>query len=155
MVGARAPGVCRLTRTKRRKMAFFEGCPVGWGGGTHRSWPGGRTPQGILQVRVRNDKNTTHCEFCSVYQLPSPESKPLDPPRALAPPSQPFPDPQQHEANRDVTKSTLQLSKNNARNLLRPWGPCPYHLPPPRNRSPWTPPEPLPRQANPSPTFEK
>ena len=22
-------------------MAFFEGCPVGWGG-THRSWPGGR-----------------------------------------------------------------------------------------------------------------
>ena len=22
-----------LTRTKRRKMAFFEGCPVGWGGG--------------------------------------------------------------------------------------------------------------------------
>ena len=30
-----------LTRTKRRKMAFFEGCPVGWGG-THWSWPGGR-----------------------------------------------------------------------------------------------------------------
>ena len=29
------------------------------------------------------------------------------------------------------------------RNLLRPWGPCPYHLPP-RNQSPWTPPpEPL------------
>ena len=23
-----------LTRTKRRKMAFFEGCPVGWGEGT-------------------------------------------------------------------------------------------------------------------------
>ena len=31
-----------LMRTKRRKMAFFEGCPVGCGGGTHRSWPGGR-----------------------------------------------------------------------------------------------------------------
>ena len=31
-----------LTRTKRRKMAVFEGCPVGWRGGTHRSWPGGR-----------------------------------------------------------------------------------------------------------------
>ena len=32
-----------LTHTKRRKMAFFEGCPVRWGGGgTHRSWPGGR-----------------------------------------------------------------------------------------------------------------
>ena len=27
-----------LMRTKRRKMAFFEGCPVGCGGGT----PGGR-----------------------------------------------------------------------------------------------------------------
>ena len=23
-------------------MAVFEGCPVGWRGGTHRSWPGGR-----------------------------------------------------------------------------------------------------------------
>ena len=30
-----------LTRTKKRKMMFFEGCPVGWGG-THRSWPGGQ-----------------------------------------------------------------------------------------------------------------
>ena len=30
------------------------------------------------------------------------------------------------------------------RNLLRFWGPCPYHLPP-RHRSPWTPPEPQPR----------
>ena len=29
------------------------------------------------------------------------------------------------------------------RNLLHPWGPCPYHLPP-QNQSPWTPPpEPL------------
>ena len=27
------------------------------------------------------------------------------------------------------------------RNLLCPWGPCPYHLPP-RNRRPWTPPKP-------------
>ena len=33
--------------------------------------------------------------------------------------------------------------KNTTQNLLRPWGPCPYHLPP-RNHSPWTPPpEPL------------
>ena len=23
-------------------MMFFEGCRVGWGGGTHRSWPGGQ-----------------------------------------------------------------------------------------------------------------
>ena len=37
----------------------------------------------------------------------------------------------------------LQTSKirRKLRNLLRPWGPCPYHLPP-RHRSPWTPPEP-------------
>ena len=27
-----------LTRTKRRKMAFFEGCPVGWAG---KGWLGG------------------------------------------------------------------------------------------------------------------
>ena len=31
--------------------------------------------------------------------------------------------------------------KNTTQNLLRPWGPCPYHLPP-RHRSPWRPPEP-------------
>ena len=30
------------TQTNRKKIAFFEGCPVGVGGGTHRSWPGGR-----------------------------------------------------------------------------------------------------------------
>ena len=30
--GARASVASFLTRTKRRKMAFFEGCPVGWGG---------------------------------------------------------------------------------------------------------------------------
>ena len=39
----------------------------------------------------------------------------------------------------------LETSKirHKLRNLLRPWGPCPYHLPP-RNQSPWTPlPEPL------------
>ena len=43
-----------LMRTKRRKMAFFEGCPVGCGGGTHRSWPGGRggRPGAWLQERV-------------------------------------------------------------------------------------------------------
>ena len=41
MVGARAPGTEQIscvvflefrTRTKRKTMAFFEGCPVGWGG---------------------------------------------------------------------------------------------------------------------------
>ena len=30
--GARASVASFLTRTKRRKMVFFEGCPVGWGG---------------------------------------------------------------------------------------------------------------------------
>ena len=33
-----------LTRTKRRKIAFFEGCPVGWGGGNPPElawWTGG------------------------------------------------------------------------------------------------------------------
>ena len=34
--------------------------------------------------------------------------------------------------------------RHTLRNLLRPWGPCPYHLPP-RNRSPCITPEPLPR----------
>ena len=29
---ARASVASFLTRTKRRKMVFFEGCPVGWGG---------------------------------------------------------------------------------------------------------------------------
>ena len=37
MVETWAPGMEQIsrgivTRTKRRKMAFFEGCPVGWGG---------------------------------------------------------------------------------------------------------------------------
>ena len=50
MVGARAPGTEQISQlasfffyvsSKRRKMMFFEGCPVGWGG-THRSWPGGQ-----------------------------------------------------------------------------------------------------------------
>ena len=35
------------------------------------------------------------------------------------------------------------LQRRKLRNLFRPWGPCPYHLPP-QNQSPWTPPpEPL------------
>ena len=33
MVGARAPGTEQISQQKRRKMAFFEGCPVGWGRG--------------------------------------------------------------------------------------------------------------------------
>ena len=41
--------------------------------------------------------------------------------------------------------------RHTLRNLLRPWGPCPYHLPP-RNRSPCTPPEPLPRLSDPPST---
>ena len=41
--------------------------------------------------------------------------------------------------------------RHTLRNLLRPWGPCLYHLPP-RNRSPCTPPEPLPRLPDPPST---
>ena len=35
MVGARAPGTEQISQrvsSKKEKMAFFEGCPVGWGG---------------------------------------------------------------------------------------------------------------------------
>ena len=32
------------TKTKRRKMAFFEGCPVGWGG-----YPSGLVDGGVDQ----------------------------------------------------------------------------------------------------------
>ena len=35
-----------LTRTKRRKMAFFEGCPVGWAG---KGWLGGERLGGYLR----------------------------------------------------------------------------------------------------------
>ena len=56
----------------------------------------------LLFVRVRNDKNTTHiAKFAPSlgpcpYHLPPPGTEALGPPppRALAPPSQPFPDPQ-------------------------------------------------------------
>ena len=34
-------------------MAFFEGCPVGWGGGTRQSWPGGWGGKKGLGSRIR------------------------------------------------------------------------------------------------------
>ena len=37
-----------LTRTKRRKMAFLKDALWG-GGGTHRSWPGGRGGEGVRE----------------------------------------------------------------------------------------------------------
>ena len=41
-------------RTKRRKMAFFEGCPVGWAG----SWPGGRgRPRGLIPGKEVREGN--------------------------------------------------------------------------------------------------
>ena len=69
-----------LTRTKR-KMAFFEGCAVGWGGGTHRSWPGGRggRPRALIwrkgwvgsfgsgEVGGRGPRNGANFATCVVF----------------------------------------------------------------------------------------
>ena len=99
----------------------------------------------LLFVRVRNVKNTTQvAKFApSLGPVPlpptPPEPKPLDPPpRALVP----SPTPQGILQNTPFFffLYALETSKirRKLRNLLRPWGPCPYHLPP-RNQSPWTP----------------
>ena len=93
-------------------------------------------------------KYDASCEICSVPGARAPTTYPpgtkaLGPhpephpqPRLLGPvplpPTPPEPHPLDPPRNRKL------------RNLLRPWGPCPYHLPP-RHRSPWSPPEPQPR----------
>ena len=71
------------------------------------------------------------------------------PPRteALGPPSPSpcaFPHPTGHPSKNAIFLVFVPSKiRHKLRNLLRPWGPCPYHLPP-RNQSPWTPlPEPL------------
>ena len=79
----------------------------------------------LLFVRVRNDKNTTHvAKFApSLGPVPLPPTPPRNRPRALAPPSQPFPDPQTARGKPrrlHVTRSTLQLSKNNTPTLPEP-----------------------------------
>ena len=42
-------------------MAFFEGCPVGWGGGTHRSWPGGQGGRPRALIPGRDGANFATC----------------------------------------------------------------------------------------------
>ena len=108
----------------------------------------------LLFVRVRNVKNTTQvAKFApSLGPVPlpptPPEPKPLDPPpRALVP----SPTPQGILQNTPFFffLYTLEMSKirRKLRNLLRPWGPCPYHLPPPEPK----PLDPSPRPLVPSP----
>ena len=105
----------------------------------------------LLFVRVRNVKNTTQvAKFApSLGPVPlpptPPEPQPLDPPsRALV--RTPTPQGSLQKKSFFFFLYALQTSKirRKLRNLLRSWGPCPYHLPP-RHRSPWTPPEPQPR----------
>ena len=125
-------------------------------------------------VRIRNNKNTTHvAKFApSLGPVPlpptPPEPKPLDP-TDLAPPSQPFPDPfpwnqpgqlRYPPLTGNASKKTpfffflyvLETTKIRLRNLLRPWTPCTYHLPP-QNRSPWTLPRALAPPSQPFPDY--
>ena len=103
----------------------------------------------LLFVRIKNVKNTTQvAKFAPwgpcPYHLPPQNAKPLDPPpRALVP--SPTPQGNLQKTPFFFFLHALETSKirHKLRNLLRPWGPCPYHLPP-RNQSPWTAlPEPL------------
>ena len=119
-----------LTRTKRRKMTFFEGCPEGWQPSPATKALGlPPRPPGQLRwvpppphVRVRNDKKPLPHTF--------PEPKPLDPPPEPLPrQANPSLTPKQHEANRDGYTSRGQPS--NFRKIT--------HLPF-RNRRPWIPP---------------
>ena len=96
----------------------------------------------LLFVRVRNVKNTTQvAKFApSLGPVPlpptPPEPKPLDrSPRALVP--SPTPQGNLQKTPFFFFLYALETSKirRKLRNLLRPWGPCPYHLPP-QNRSP-------------------
>ena len=84
-------------------------------------------------------------------ELPSPlrPPNPLLQPRPLVYPpvhqassgGYPPPTPQGILQNKSHFSSETIKIRHTLRNLLRPWGPCPYHLPP-RNRSPCTPPGP-------------
>ena len=136
----------------------------------------------LLFVRVRNNKNTTHVvKFApSLGPVPlpptPPEPKPMHPPPSPCPASLTPRPPSQlcgwvpstrpaPVGSPPTPQGILQIKpfffflyalettkiRHTLRNLLRPWGPCPYHLPP-RNRSPCTPPEPLPRLPDPPST---
>ena len=53
-----------LTRTKRRKMAFFEGCPVGWGGyPPELAWWTGGVDQGRHGPQGRSKFRNVCCIF--------------------------------------------------------------------------------------------
>ena len=90
------------------------------------------------------------------YHLPPRNQSPWTPLRA---PLYPPPPHRESFKKRDFSCfcTALETSKirRKLRNLLRPWGPCPYHLPP-RHRSPWRPPEhraPLATLSNQAPTL--
>ena len=88
--------------------------------------------------------NDASCEICSVPGARAPTTYP---PKTKAP-GPPLPSPCTPPTPQGILQKKsflVETSKirRKLRNLLRPWGPCPYHLPP-RNQSPWTPPpEPL------------
>ena len=117
----------------------------------------------LLFVRVRNDKNTTRCEICSVFGARAPRNRspwtlaPLSnqgswstpPSTRPAPVGTPPPyrasfNPSNRQANPSLTPcpgiKALGLPPRPAPLETAPsLGPCPYHLSPP-NRSLWTPP---------------
>ena len=91
-----------LTRTKRRKIAFFEGFPVGWGrvqGGAEKgTYPPGTKALGppssknifLLFVRVRNVNTTQVAKFApSLGPVPLPPTPPA--PKPLETPPSPRP----------------------------------------------------------------
>ena len=88
---------------------------------------------------AQRQKYDASCEICSIpgARAPTtytPEPKPLDPPsRALVPPSHPtgygYPPTPQSILQFFIFLLFVRV-RPKLRNLLRPWGPCPYHLPP-------------------------
>ena len=94
--------------------------------------------------------NDASCEICSVPGARAPTTYPPQNQSPWTPPPEPLHP--SHPTGYPSKKPSfffflyaLETSKirRKLRNLLRPWGPCPYHLPP-RKQSPWTPPpEPL------------
>ena len=107
------------------------------------SSPRNRCGNGIC-TNVKNTKVAKFAPSLGPVPLPPtpPEPKPLDPsPRPLVP--SPTPQGILQKTRFFFFLYALETSKirRKLRNLLRPWGPCPYHLPP-RHRSSWRPPEP-------------
>ena len=86
---------------------------------------------------LKRQKYNASCEICSVPGAHAPTTYPPGT-EALGPPPSPCAPlrPQSLQKTSFLDKSKI---RRKLRNLLRSWGPCPYHLPP-RHRSPWTPP---------------